>query len=74
MDTPAVVARSAAEFASWVKAWYQAGNVSLKSYTKFPQKLIYPIDTPGINTTAYPSPCFSRQVALPLKRSMMSSQ
>lgn len=58
MDTPAFVARSAAEFASWGKAWYQAGNDTLKSYTKFPNKLIYPIDTPGINTTAYPSPGF----------------
>ncbi|CRG91694.1 Glutamyl-tRNA(Gln) amidotransferase subunit A, mitochondrial [Talaromyces islandicus] len=58
MDTPAFVSRSAADFALWGKAWYSAGNVSLKSYTGFPHKLIYPIDTPGIDTTEYPSPGF----------------
>ncbi|KAH7041373.1 amidase signature domain-containing protein [Microdochium trichocladiopsis] len=58
MDTPAYVARSAATFAAWGKAWYGAGNASLRSYPEFPKKLIYPIDTPGLNTTEYPSPGF----------------
>ncbi|KXJ88907.1 amidase signature domain-containing protein [Microdochium bolleyi] len=58
MDTPAFVARSAVEFAAWGKAWYGRGNASLRSYPEFPKKLIYPIDTPGINTTEYPSPGF----------------
>ena len=58
MDTPAFVARSAAEFASWGKAWYGYGNSSLKSYTSYPSRLIYPIDTPDINTTEVPSPGF----------------
>jgi Asp-tRNA(Asn)/Glu-tRNA(Gln) amidotransferase A subunit family amidase len=58
MDTPAFVARTAAEFAAWGKAWYGLGNSTLKSYTSFPTTLIYPIDTPGINTTLVPSPGF----------------
>ena len=58
MDTPAFVARTAAEFVSWGKAWYQHGNSSLRSYSAFPQRLIYPLDTPGINTTLVPSPGF----------------
>jgi Asp-tRNA(Asn)/Glu-tRNA(Gln) amidotransferase A subunit family amidase len=58
MDTPAFVARSAADFASWGKAWYGYGNASLKTYTAFPKRLIYPIDTPGINITETPSPGF----------------
>jgi Asp-tRNA(Asn)/Glu-tRNA(Gln) amidotransferase A subunit family amidase len=58
MDTPAFVARTAAQFASWGKAWYSHGNASLQSYTSFPQRLIYAIDTPGLNTTLVPSPGF----------------
>jgi Asp-tRNA(Asn)/Glu-tRNA(Gln) amidotransferase A subunit family amidase len=58
MDTPAFVARTASEFAAWGKAWYGLGNSTLKSYTSFPSTLIYPIDTPGINTTLVPSPGF----------------
>ncbi|KAF2111070.1 amidase signature domain-containing protein [Lophiotrema nucula] len=57
MDTLAFVTRSAAEFSTWGKAWY-GENPVFKSYTSFPTKLIYPIDTPGINTTEYPSPGF----------------
>lgn len=57
MDTLAFVARSAADFKAWGKAWYGANPV-FKSYKSFPKKLIYPIDTPGINTTEYPSPGF----------------
>ncbi|KAI1325914.1 amidase signature domain-containing protein [Xylariaceae sp. FL0255] len=58
MDTPAFMARSASNFATWGKAWYGAANASLKSYSKFPSKRLYPIDIPGINTTKYPSPGF----------------
>jgi Asp-tRNA(Asn)/Glu-tRNA(Gln) amidotransferase A subunit family amidase len=58
MDTPAFVARTASEFATWGKAWYGRGNSTLKSYPSFPPRLIYPIDTPGINTTLVPSPGF----------------
>ncbi|KAI0161336.1 amidase signature domain-containing protein [Xylariaceae sp. FL1272] len=58
MDTPAFIARSASDFAAWGKAWYGAGNTSLKPYQNFPSKLIYPIDTLDINTTQYPSPGF----------------
>jgi len=58
MDTPAYVARSAQSFAAWGKAWYGAGNASLRSYSEFPKKLIFPIDTPGLNATEYPSPGF----------------
>lgn len=58
MDTPAFVARSASKFAAWGRAWYSAGNASLGDYEAFPSRLIYPIDTPGINTTDFPSPGF----------------
>lgn len=58
MDTPAFVASSAAEFAAYGRAWYGAGNSSLQDYDAFPTRLIYPIDTPGINTTEIPSPGF----------------
>ncbi|CAO2657183.1 Nn.00g033090.m01.CDS01, partial [Neocucurbitaria sp. VM-36] len=57
MDTLAFVARSAADFSKWGKAWYSE-NPDFKDYPSFPTKLIYPIDTPGINTTEYPSPGF----------------
>jgi Asp-tRNA(Asn)/Glu-tRNA(Gln) amidotransferase A subunit family amidase len=57
MDALAFVARSAADFSAWGKAWY-AENLEFKDYTSFPAKLIYPIDTPGINTTEFPSPGF----------------
>lgn len=57
MDTLAFVARSAKDFATWGKSWY-AENPDFKSYSAFPKKLIYPIDTLGINTTEYPSPGF----------------
>jgi hypothetical protein len=58
MDTPAFVARNAADFAAWGKSWLAYGNSSLQSYSAFPSRLIYPIDTPGINTTLVPSPGF----------------
>ncbi|KAI9745492.1 MAG: hypothetical protein M1818_001026 [Claussenomyces sp. TS43310] len=57
MDTAAFVARRAQDFATWGKAWY-GGNPIFKSYPSFPTKIIYPIDTPGINATLYPSPGF----------------
>lgn len=57
MDTLAFVARSAADFSKYGKAWYSK-NPDFKNYPSFPTKLIYPIDTPGINVTAYPSPGF----------------
>ncbi|KAF2416418.1 amidase signature enzyme [Tothia fuscella] len=58
MDTPGFVARTAHEFATWGKAWYGRGNSTLKPYTSFPSRLMYPIDTLGINTTLVPSPGF----------------
>jgi Asp-tRNA(Asn)/Glu-tRNA(Gln) amidotransferase A subunit family amidase len=57
MDTGAFVARSAKDFAAYGKAWY-GGNPMFKSYKSFPSKIIYPIDTIGINSTLYPSPGF----------------
>ncbi|KAF1994728.1 amidase signature enzyme [Amniculicola lignicola CBS 123094] len=57
MDTLAFVARSAVQFSTWGKAWYSS-NPLFKSYPSFPTQLIYPIDTPGINVTEYPSPGF----------------
>lgn len=57
MDTLAFVAGSAVDFSKWGKAWY-AENPDFKDYPAFPTKLIYPIDTLGLNTTEYPSPGF----------------
>lgn len=58
MDTPAFMASSAADFAAWGRAWYGKGNATLKDYDEFPRRLIYPIDTPGIDTQMFPSPGF----------------
>lgn len=59
MDTPAFMARSAADFAAWGRAWYAAGNASLRDdYPAFPPTLLYAVDTPGINLTRFPSPGF----------------
>ncbi|KAF2760328.1 amidase signature enzyme [Pseudovirgaria hyperparasitica] len=67
MDTLAFVARSASQFAAWGKAWY-AANPLFKSYPALPSTLLYPLDTPDINTTAYPSPGFfpSTNISAPL--------
>lgn len=58
MDTPAFVARSAAEFVSWGRHWYSTGNQSLRDYEEFPSRLIYPIDALDIDTMKHPSPGF----------------
>lgn len=57
MDTAAFVARTAKNFSTFGKAWYGA-NPMFKSCKSFPSKIIYPIDTIGIDTTKYPSPGF----------------
>lgn len=57
MDTAAFIVRTASGFSNWGKAWYGA-NPLFQSYPSFPTRLLYPIDTPGINTTEYPSPGF----------------